>query len=483
MIMDETVLAYMSISDQAKLIQSKEISPVDLVQIYLKRIKTWDGALSSWITVCGERALDQAKVAEAEITKGNYRGPLHGIPYGVKDQMSTEGIPTTLASILEKDFGNGSNATVIDKLEESGAILLGKQNLHAFGKGSSLEFHFGEPKNPWNLKYETSHSSSGSGTAVAAGFCSGALAEDTGGSIRGPAWATGIVGTRPTYGRVSRHGGIMFAWTLDTIGPMTRTVKDNALLLQATAGYDVKDPLSSTRPVPDYTKSFTKDLKGIRLGLIRELSFDQKLHPEVEKSLNDALESFKSLGAIIEEISLPRIKYAVPLNLLTSEVDVSSMFIRKWLRDRWDEFDRGTRTRSAAAALVPGSIYSRAMRGRAVVRNEVLEACKKYDGLIALMNFVPPAPFDDALETIETGKDVMTRLMKSRRICTFPFSLANVPAMSVPTGFTEGGLPMSIQIVAKPFDEEMMYRIGHAYEQATPWHTMHPDLEKTVRLA
>ena len=216
--MNENELAYMSMVEQAKLIEKKEISPVDLIQLYLDRIEKWDGVLHAWITVCSEHALEQAKKAETEIAKGNYRGPLHGIPYGVKDQIMTKDAPTTMASIIEKDFGTGIDATCIEKLNAAGAILLGKNNLHEFGKGSSVAFHFGEPKNPWNLKYEPSHSSTGSGIAPAAGMVSCALGEDTGGSIRGPAWANGIVGIRPTFGRVSRYGGIMYAWSQDTIG-------------------------------------------------------------------------------------------------------------------------------------------------------------------------------------------------------------------------------------------------------------------------
>ena len=478
--MNDNELAYLSLAGQAKLIETKEISPVDLIQLYLDRIEKWDSVLHAWITVCGERALDQAKKAETEIAKGNYRGPLHGIPFGAKDQITTGDIPTTMASIIQSDFGEGMTATAVTKLEEAGAILLGKNNLHEFGKGSSVAFHFGEPKNPWNLKFEPSHSSTGSGIAPAAGMVTCALGEDTGGSIRGPAWANGIVGIRPTFGRVSRYGGIMHAWSQDTLGPMTRTVEDNALMLEVIAGHDAKDPLSSTRPVPAYGKLLTEDLKGVRLGLVREMSIGRELHPEVEKSLHDALDVFRSLGATIEEVSFPKAKYAVALQLLTSDVDVSSMFVKHWLRDHWDEFDYGTRTRMAAAALVPGSIYSRAMRGRALVRNEVLETFKSYDGLITLMNFVPPLLLDDSRETIHSDKDVGTRMFKSRRICTYPFSMANVPALSVPAGFTKEDVPMSIQIACKPFNEEMVYRVAHAYQMATAWHTRHPDLETTV---
>ncbi|MBI3043169.1 MAG: amidase [Betaproteobacteria bacterium] len=478
--MNDNQLAYMSIAEQAALIRTKEISPLDLVNLYLARIEKWDGVLHSWITVCAERARSQARQAESEIVNGRYRGPLHGIPFGAKDQICTGEVPTTMASIIQPDFSEGMTATAVQKLQDAGAILLGKNNLHEFGKGSSVNFHFGEPKNPWNTAHEPSHSSTGSGISVAAGLVSTSLGEDTGGSIRGPAWANGVVGTRPTFGRVSRYGGIMYAWTQDTIGPLTRTVADNALVLQTIAGHDAKDPLSSARAVPEYARHFTPDLKGVRLGLVREMSVGQALHPEVDAMLKAALAVLRSLGATVEEISLPRVKYAVPLQFLTSDPDVAAVFVRKWLRKHWDKFDVGTRTRIAAAALVPATVYARAMRARALVRNEVLSAFAKYDALITLMNFVPPLKLQDSVEKIDTREDVAARMFKSRRICTYPFSVANVPALSVPSGFTAGGVPMSVQIAAKPFDEALMYRVAHAYEQATEWHRRHPDLEKTL---
>jgi aspartyl-tRNA(Asn)/glutamyl-tRNA(Gln) amidotransferase subunit A len=481
--MNQDELASLSIAEQAALIRRKEISPGDLVDVYLNRIEKWDGVLHSWITVCAESARAEARKAEQEIIKGNYRGPLHGIPFGAKDQITTGDVPTTMASIIQPDFGEGMTATVVTKLREAGAILLGKNNLHEFGKGSSVNFHFGEPKNPWNLAYEPSHSSTGSGISVAAGLVSTSLGEDTGGSIRGPAWANGVVGIRPTFGRVSRYGGIMYAWTQDTIGPLTRTVADNALLLQTIAGHDPKDPLSSIRPVPEYARHFTKELKGVKLGLVREMSVGQTLHPDVAKMLERALDVLRSLGATIEEVSLPKAKYAVPLQFLTSDIDVASVFVRKWVRKHWNKFDVGTRTRIAAAALVPATVYARAMRGRALVRNEVLSAFEKYHALIALMNFVPPLKLEDSVEKIEAKGDVATRMFKSRRICTYPFSIANVPALSVPSGFTAENVPMSIQIAGRPFDEAMVYRVAHAYEEATEWHLRHPDLEKTVGAA
>jgi len=480
---DAEKIAYMSVAEQASLIASGKLSPVDLVQLYLDRIEKYDDILHSWITVCGDQALTEARQAEADIAAGKYRGPLHGIPFGVKDQIKTQGVRTTMASIIADDFGSEEDATVVAKLKSAGAILLGKNNMHEFGKGSSINFHFGEPRNPWNMEYEASHSSTGSGVSVAAGLISFSIGEDTGGSVRGPAWANGVVGIRPTFGRVSRYGGLMYAWTQDTFGPVTRTVSDNALIMAAIAGHDPKDQLTSDEAVPDYAEMLNGDIKGLKLGLVREMSTGQELHPDVDKSLTNALAILRDLGAEIEEMSLPKAKYAVPLQMLTSDADGAAMFLENWFRTDWDKFDRGTRTRIGAAALIPAPIYNRAMRGRALIRNEILESFKTYDGLLTLMNFIPPMKRGDSVEKLDSQDDVAQRMFKSRRICSYPFSVANVPALSVPTGFTDKDVPMSIQVASRPFSEDIVYRVAHAYEQATDWHKRHPDLDQTVLAA
>ena len=481
--MDTEQIAYMSVAEQANLIASTKLSPVDLVQLYLDRIEKYDNILHSWITVCGDQALAEARQVEADIAAGKYRGPLHGIPFGVKDQIKTKGVRTTMASIIADDFGSEEDATVVAKLKSAGAILLGKNNMHEFGKGSSINFHYGEPRNPWNMEYEASHSSTGSGVSVAAGLISFSIGEDTGGSVRGPAWANGVVGIRPTFGRVSRYGGLMYAWTQDTFGPITRTVGDNALILAAIAGQDPKDQLTSNEAVPDYAKMLNGDIKGLKLGLVREMSTGQELHPDVYKSLTNALAILRDLGAEIEEISLPKAKYAVPLQMLTSDADGAAMFLENWFRTDWDKFDQGTRTRIGAAALIPASIYNRAMRGRALIRNEILESFKTYNGLLSLMNFIPPMKRGDSVEKLDSQNDVAQRMFKSRRICSYPFSVANVPALSVPSGFTDKDVPMSIQVASRPFGEDIVYRVAHAYEQATDWHKRHPDLDQTVHPA
>jgi aspartyl-tRNA(Asn)/glutamyl-tRNA(Gln) amidotransferase subunit A len=368
---------------------------------------------------------------------------------------------------------------VIAKLKAAGAILIGKENLHEFGKGGTNVFPYGQPRNPWNLLHSPAGSSSGSGIAAAAGFSSGSLGEDTGGSVRSPAAANGIVGLRPTFGRVSRYGAVMYGWTADTIGPLTRTVEDNAIFLQAIAGHDERDGLSSTRPVPDYRAALKADLKGLRIGVVREMTWPEGIHPEVRAALSAAIDVLKSLGARVQDVSLARARYAVPLQMLTSDSDIASMMLTKYMRTRYDDLDVGTRTRLATGALIPATVYHRAMRARVLVRREVLDVLRDYDALISPTNLNPAPRIEAAVEKVESAED-MARKVLLRRISTYPFSMANTPALSVPCGYTDNGLPVAMQIAAKPFDESTVFRVGHAYERATEWHRRHPDLQRTT---
>lgn len=476
--MGENDLAFLSVSRQAQLIRERAISPRDLVTAYLERIECYDGVLRAYITVCAQQALAEASQAEREIAAGRYRGPLHGIPFGVKDQLCTRGIRTTVGSKIMADYVPDYDATAVTRLKKAGAILIGKENLHEFGKGGTNFFPYGQPRNPWDPARNPGSSSSGSGIAPAAGLCSASLGEDTGGSVRGPAGACGVVGLRPTFGRVSRHGGVMYGWTADTIGPITRTVEDNALFLRAVAGHDENDALSSTRRVPDYTVTLDSGIRGLRLAVVTEMARPEGVHPEVHAAFEAALAVLRELGAQVSDISLPWAKHAIALNMMTSDADVASMYV-PLLRARWDDFDVGTRTRMATAAMVPAAIYSRAMRARAVVRGQILEALNRYDALLCPTSLRPPALIEEAREKVESKADIAQRLIL-RRITTHPFGTANVPTLALPMGFTADRLPLSLQIAARPFAEETVYRIGHAYEKATQWHVQHPALDRTL---
>jgi len=468
--------------DQARLIQSRQISPVELTQIYLSRIERYDPILRAYISVLADRALEQAHMAETEICRGRYRGLLHGIPYGVKDQFFTRGIKTTLGSKILRDFVPDHDASVIERLDAAGAILIGKHNLHEFGKGGTIDFPFGQPKNPWDISRTPASSSTGSGIAPAAGLCTIALGNDTGGSIRWPAAANGIVGLRPTYGRVSRFGALMFGWNADTIGPMGRRVADCAATLQVIAGHDPRDPLSSTAEVPDYVEALNaEDLSGFRIGLIREMTWVDGMHPAVIKAMEESVRVLRGLGAKVEEMSLKLVKHSVPLQMMTTDADVAAVFLKKWLRTEWDKFDRGTRSRLATACLVPTPVYNRAMRARNLVRQEIIDAMSTYDVLITATHLHPAPSIEKSKESVKSEEDMMERVLR-RRISTWPFSGANVPAIALPNGFSDDSLPMpvSLQIAARPFSEHTIFKIAHAFEQATPWHKLHPSLERTV---
>lgn len=469
-------LAFLSTSEQGLRIRRRELSPVELTEAYLERIERWNPLLNAYITVTAEAALDGARRAEADVMAGRYRGPLHGIPYGVKDQMYTAGVRTTAASRILADFIPDRNAHVVDRLNEAGAILIGKQNLDEWGKGGTVRHWFGQPRNPWNPLHTPSGSSSGSGVATAAGLCSGSLGEDTGGSVRQPAAANAVVGLRPTFGRVSRSGAIMHGWNADTIGPLARTVEDCALFLAAIAGGDPADPLTSDRPVPDYAAALTGDLRGLRLAIVTELSRDPAIHPDVSAAFDQAVGTLRTLGAEVEEVSLPLAEHSTTLVMLTSDADIAAVFLHQWLKDRWNDFDVGTRRRLAVGCLVPAAVYSRAMRARVLVRAQVLDRLTTYDALISPTNPMPPPRIDAGPGRI----DASTNMGKLRRLCTYPFAVANTPAISVPMGFSGDGLPLALQIAGRPFAESTVFRIAHAYEQAHHWHERHPDLERTT---
>ena len=475
-----TDLLYLGAAEQAELIRTRRISPVELVRACLDQIERVDDVLRAWITLKPELALKEARRAEDEIGRGLYRGPLHGLPYGVKDQLHALGFPTTLgARVLEPtEMEPPYTATAVERLGAAGAILIGKQNLHAFGKGGATDFPYGQPRNPWNPAYSPSSSSSGSGIAPAAGMCSFALGEDTGGSIRGPASFNGVVGIRPTYGRVSRFGGVMAAYTTDTVGPLARRVEDVALVLQVVAGHDPRDPLSGTEPVPDYAAQLDGGVRGMRLGIIREIVEPDFVHPKVKAAFQTAVETLRSLGAVIEDVSLPYARFSVALQRLTADAEVAAWLLSKYLRDRYNRFDPAVRTRLAAGCLIPATIYNRAMCARVIVRRQILDALRVRDALICPTHIAPPNRIPLSRDRI-APKEEMSRL-RERQIGVHPFSLANVPALSVPSGFSGDGLPLALQIAGRPYGEATVLRIAHAYERATEWHNRRPDLERAV---
>ena len=358
----------------------------------------------------------------------------------------------------------------MSRIKEAGAILLGKLNLSELAMGGTQNPLGGIPRNPWDLERTPGESSSGSGVALAAHLCAASLGEDTGGSGRGPRAYCSVVGLRPTFSRVSRYRVTPMCWFMDTAAPMTKTVEDCALVLGAIAGYDPKDPYTSRRPVPDYTAHLNAEIQGVRIGLIRELHESDDVHPEVKLAIESSLEVFREQGAQVEEVSIPLISLAGAI--FVGIADTEGAGARdEILRTRPMDLDPASRTRLQSAALVPTKIYNRAMKARVLLRQQVMEALKQVDVLVSATSPYPP-PLHTALTApFEDTEQVRSRFF-FRRSYTGCYALAALPAISVPGGFTSDNLPIGLQLGARPFAEEALLRVAHAYEQATPWHTM-----------
>ena len=464
----EDQLHYLTIQEAGDKIRQRELSPVDVVQASMDRVEATEDRLHSFITLLKDDALEQAREAEAEIAKGNYRGPLHGIPYGLKDLYDTAGIRTTAASQVDFDRTPAEDATVVTRLREAGAVLVGKLVMHEYATGApDFTSPFQPARNPWNLEHATGGSSSGSGSAVSAGQVMGALGSCTGGSIRGPASLCGIVGIKPTYGRVSRHGVVTLSWSQDHCGPMTRTVWDAAVMLQAIAGRDPKDPTTSGAPVPDYASSLGQDVKGLRIGVPRHYFFEPNpdVNPEVVAVVEKGLGALQELGANLEEVTVPNLEYARAVNAIIMAAE-SYAFHEKNLKTRPNDFGEAVRSRFRIGALLSASNYVQAQRCRQLVKRGFAEAMAQVD-LLVTPTTAYAAPRFEAYDTAFTLRGPSF---------TAPFNVTGLPAISIPCGFTETGLPVGMQLVGKPFDESTVLRAAHAYEQQAGWSQLRPPI-------
>ena len=471
--MDSSEIPFLSASELARLIESREVSPVQATEAYLQRISEVDGRLNSYITITREQALEAARQAEAEIAAGNYRGPLHGLPLAVKDQFNTAGIRTTGGSSILNEYVPDEDATVMAKLKEAGAVLLGKLNMSEFAMADIYNHPHGTPRNPWDTTRNPGTSSSGSGAATAAFLCATSLGEDTGGSIRSPANFSGLVGLRPTYGRVSRHGVMGGSWSMDTVGPISRTVEDAAITFQAIAGHDPKDPYTQDVPVPDYRAALTGDIRDLRVGVVAERINAPNLDPEMRSAVSAAVEKLRELGAATREVSIPLAPSAGALSMTIIGVEWSNLH-RRMFEANFDQLDRNNQIRFLTGLVIPAQAYNKAQKLRAMLREQVLSALEEVD-VLALPSGVGPAPPVESVPGVPS-KEMALAGLNARISFTGPFNLANVPAISVPCGFTESGLPLGLQIVGEPFAEETLFRVAHAYEQATTWHTRRPTI-------
>ena len=465
--MDKKELPFLTASQLSNLIETKEVSPVEATEAYLDRIEEVDPKLNSYITITGEQAVESARQAEQEIAAGKHRGPLHGVPMAVKDQFNTAGVLTTGGSSILKDNVPSEDATVIAKLKEAGAVMLGKLNMSEFAMAEIYNHPYGTPRNPWDLERNPGTSSSGSGAATAAFLCSTSLGEDTGGSIRGPANFSGLVGLRPTHGRVSRYGVLGGSWSMDTVGPISRSVEDAAITIQAIAGYDTKDTYSWDVPVPDYRRALTGDIQGIKMGVIQERMDSPNLDPEFRETVAKAISVLGELGASSEDVSIPLAPNAGALTMSILNVEWANLH-RPLFEPNFDELDHNNKIRFLTGSIIPAQAYYKAQKIRAVLRQQILDALEKVDVLILPTGPVTAPPVE-SVPGIESKEHSLTGLA-GRISFTGPFNLAGTPAISVPCGFSAVGMPMGLQIVGKPFDEETVLRVAHAYEQNTDWH-------------
>jgi aspartyl-tRNA(Asn)/glutamyl-tRNA(Gln) amidotransferase subunit A len=457
--------AILTIAEAARQIATKELSPVELTRTCLDRVHALDERLHAFVHLTEERALVEARAAEAAIMAGGPKGPLHGIPIGLKDIVDTKGIPTTCQSKLLQDNIPEADAACAEKLAAAGTVLMGKLTTHEFADGGpSFDLPKRPARNPWNTDHFTAGSSSGTGAAVAAGMILCGIGTDTGGSIRGPAAYCGIAGLKPTYGLVSRAGVAPAAFTLDHIGPMAWTAEDCAIMLQALAGHDPHDPASADRPIPDYCATLGGDLKGVKIGVIHHFhETDHKVSEATQRGIRGAIETFRDLGAEIREVQLSPLQDWHDCGYLIALVERAAAY-DEWARTRLPDFGRRTRNRLMLSAFVSGVDYLQAVRRRRELRAELQMAMI---GLDAVLTAVLPteAPKIDDVPMWDVFQPPSFMM---------PFNISGYPAMSVCAGFGAGGLPLAIQLVCKPFQEASVLRIAYAFEKATPFRDQHP---------
>ncbi len=468
--MKVAIKPYTTLAETADLIRTREVSPVEVVETHLERIAEIDPKINAFITVTADLAREQAKEAEAEIASGTYRGPLHGIPFSLKDMYFTEGILSSAHSFVLENFIPEVTATPVTKMYEAGAVLLGKCATMEFATGAVTEGPWPPAKNPWNTDWTPAGSSSGSGASLAAGMGLASLGGDTGGSIRAPAAYCGVVGIRSTYGRVSRWGSVALSWSQDVCGPLAMDVRDCALILNAVAGHDPKDAASAKLPVPDFTAGLGSGVAGLRIGVDEEHFFHDGVHPDVKKNVEAALKVLEGLGATLVPLSLPMLDYAHDAQNII-HMSETHTYHEQRIKTTPQLYGPTVRAYFRLGSMMTAPDYLNAQRVRNKVRNQMVRALHDKVDLIAAPTMSQPG---EKFADLDTSKRFSN--LTGRGNLTVPFSQAGVPAISVPCGFSSEGLPTALQIAGKPFDEVTVLRGAHAYEQATDWHTMHPEL-------
>ena len=481
----------LSIKEISELIKKKEVSPVELTKQILNRIERYDGDINSYVTVLSDYAIQKAKKAQDDIASGEYLGPLHGVPIGLKDIFVMKDVRTTAGSKILENFKPLYNATVTQKLLDAGAIIVGKNNMDEFAMGSSNETsYFGVVKNPWDLQRVPGGSSGGSAAAVAASLCYGSVGTDTGGSIRQPASLCGIVGMKPTYGNVSRFGMIAFASSLDQAGPLTKSVYDAAIILNLISGHEPRDSTSVNAPVPDYVSNLKNDIKGLKVGIPKEYFIDG-IDAEVLCAVQDAIKLITELGAEIIEMSLPHTEYATAAYYIIAPSEASSNLARYdgvkygYRSQSFDDLlDMYKNTKSegfgeevkrrimigtyALSAGYYDAFYNKARKVQTLIRQDFQNAFEKVDVILT------PTAAEPAFKLGEKTSDPITMYLSD--IFTNPTNLAGLPGISLPCGYTNDGLPIGLQFIGKPFDEQNVLNAAYAYESNTDWNKRRPKI-------
>ncbi|HVB65140.1 MAG TPA: amidase [Nitrolancea sp.] len=458
----ELDLCFMTIAELSTLIRNREVSPVEVTTAMLNRISRHNDTMHAYITLTGDTAKEQARTAEHEIATGNYRGPLHGVTISLKDNIATRGIRTSCASMVAPNWVPDADATAYAKLREAGAILVGKANL--FEYAFSMNSAYPNAVNPWNPERTSSGSSSGSGVAVAAGMVHGSIGTDTGGSGRAPANVNGAVGFKATYGRVSRAGVFPLSYTLDHTTMMTRSVRDSALMLQATAGHDPRDENSSRVDVPDFSARIGQDISGMRLALARGYTHEG-IDGDVVGVFGAAVETLRTLGAQIDEVQLPYVQHCAALQLATMNPEAAEIH-HDTHRNAPDKLGETALMRLDLGSLVPATTYVRAQRIRKLMRDAFRDLLDRYDAIISPALAMRPG-VAGTWTTIIDGKEVDLRSAGPEY--TGIYNLTGMPALVLPGGFSSEGTPIGIQIAGRWFDEATVLRIAHAFEQTTGW--------------
>jgi aspartyl-tRNA(Asn)/glutamyl-tRNA(Gln) amidotransferase subunit A len=467
-----TEITSLTLAQAANLIRTRKLSPVDYTEALLARIAALDPVYHAFIVVTADIARAEARAAGAEIARGGWRGPMHGMPYALKDIFDVAGLPTTCHSKLRMNHRAATDATVTRRLREAGAVLLGKLSLHEFANGGpTLELPWPAARNPWNIDLHPGGSSSGCGTAAALGLAPATLGTDTGGSVRNPATCCGVIGMKPTYGAVSRTGVFPLAFSLDHVGPITRTVEDNAILFQAIAGHDPADPGSARQSHADCLAGLKQGVTGLRIGVIGHFyQEDMTADPQIVAGLEGAIDMLRRLGAEVKPIRLSPLPRWMDCGRIIHYAEAYAIH-EKDLQERPEDYAAITRRRMLGGAFIAASEYVKAQQLRTLLCEEYRAALREVDAVITLSSYDLPCRIDDDEAIARTYE----------RQCRMPFNVAGAPAIAVPTGFSQDGIPLAMQIAGRAFDEAMVYRIAWAYCDAAGWCERRPTVIEAAK--